>query len=100
MGDYSAKQHPKINAAPVAVEDSQRLAAEFDPRLADVWLSVFENWPSLSEIPEELSWFLRMAYLRGYEDALCEPVPGRLHHNLGVPVPGARPGRAARGRVR
>lgn len=63
----------------------EELEAELDPRLADVWLSVFENWPG--ELPEELAWFLRMAYVQGYGDALSEQQPGKLLSNLGIPLP-------------
>lgn len=74
-----------------------RLSTEFDPRLADVWLFLFGCAPDLVEqAGERLGWFLRMAYLRGYEDALREPRRGELYRRLGVPVPPQRtdkPGR-------
>lgn len=64
-----------------------RLALEFDPRLADVWLSIFSNELDGEELVAQLGLFLRMAYLRGYNDALSEPVRGELYRRLGVPVP-------------
>jgi hypothetical protein len=65
------------------------LAAAFDPRLADVWLEVFSS-AGLSESVELVGCFLRMAYLRGYEDGLCEVQPGSLFTSLGLPVPPRR----------
>lgn len=67
--------------------ESDRLSAEFDPRLADVWLTVFASEADTASIKQELGWFLRMAYLRGYEDALTEPVKGQLYRRLGVKAP-------------
>lgn len=63
-----------------------RLASELDPRLADVWSCVFsiESDPTL----EQLAWFLRMAYLNGYEDGLTEVRRGALFEDLNVAVPG------------
>jgi hypothetical protein len=72
------------------------LAAAFDPRLADVWVEVFAS-AGLSESVELVGCFLRMAYLRGYEDGLCEAQPGSLFTSLGLPVP---PRRTDCGRVR
>lgn len=63
-----------------------RLAAELDPRLADVWSCLFTMGSQLSV--EEIAWFLRMAYLNGYEDGLVEVNRGALLDQLGVPVPG------------
>lgn len=73
---------------------SEDLAAEFDPRLADVWLSVFELWPAGAAVPEQLSSLLRMAYVQGYGDALLEEQRGSLFQNLGLtppPPPARRP---------
>jgi hypothetical protein len=67
-----------------------RLAAEFDPRLADVWLQVFASGADLSEAAEFVACFLRMAYLRGYEDGLCEAQRGSLFSSLGLAVPPRR----------
>ncbi len=75
--------------------ESDRLTAEFDPRLADVWLTVFASDADIASIKQELGWFLRMAYLRGYEDALTEPIKGHLYRKLGVKAPDA--GHAKRG---
>lgn len=61
-----------------------RLSAEFDSRLADVWLLLFRGHADLAdEAGERLGWFLRMAYLRGYEDAQAETVKGDLYRSLG-----------------
>lgn len=62
-----------------------RLASELDPRLADVWACVFgvDSEPSL----EQIGWFLRMAYLNGYEDGLTETRRGALFEELGLGVP-------------
>ena len=73
-----------------------RLAAEFDPRLADVWLSVFAAGVDLDSQIAALSCYLRMAYLRGYEDALTEPERGQLYTNLGLGVPDRPPTRTRR----
>lgn len=67
-------------------ETSVQLICEFDPRLADVWMHVFEVGLD-QQVQEKLGWFLRMAYLRGYEDAFSEPQRGSLYRNLGLPVP-------------
>lgn len=61
---------------------TEELEAEYDPRLADVWISVFEMWPG-GPVPEQLAWFLRMAYTVGYGDALTEEAGG-LFKNLGL----------------
>lgn len=74
----------------------ERLAAAFDGRLAGVWLEVFTSGAALSGSMELLGCFLRMAYLRGYADGLCEAQPGSLFTSLGLPVP---PRRTHSGRV-
>ncbi|HEX2054627.1 MAG TPA: hypothetical protein VHJ78_12990 [Actinomycetota bacterium] len=67
------------------LEWGSRLASELDPRLADVWSCVFsiESEPTL----EQLGWFLRMAYLNGYEDGLTETRRGALLQELGMTAP-------------
>lgn len=65
------------------------LQLEFDPRLAEVWASIFETCPQV-EFPEKFGWFLRMAYLQGYGDALSEDERGCLFSNL-FPVAQAAP---------
>jgi hypothetical protein len=71
--------------------DASRLSSEFDSRLADVWLFLFGSHEALLEQgAEEIGWFLRMAYLRGYEDALTEPRRGDLYRRLGLPAPPPR----------
>lgn len=62
------------------------LEAEFDPRLAEVWVTVFESWPDGEDLPPQLGVLLRMAYLQGYADALTESRPGALFSNLGMSV--------------
>jgi hypothetical protein len=62
-----------------------RLASELDPRLADVWACLFNMDSNLSM--EEIAWFLRMAYLNGYEDGLTETNRGALLEQLGMAVP-------------
>lgn len=65
-------------------EWGERLASELDPRLADVWSCVFsiDAEPTL----EQLGWFLRMAYLNGYEDGLTETTRGKLLEDLNLRV--------------
>ncbi|CAN5747995.1 hypothetical protein BH23ACT12_BH23ACT12_14280 [soil metagenome] len=67
------------------LEWGSRLASELDPRLADVWSCVFsiESEPTL----EQLGWFLRMAYLNGYEDGITETTRGKLLQELGMTAP-------------
>ena len=67
--------------------DSDTLALEFDPRLADVWLALFKSGIKVEDGERVLGSLLRMAYLRGYEDALVEPNEGSLFTNFGLPVP-------------
>lgn len=62
-----------------------RLASELDPRLADVWSCLFTMNAELTL--EEIAWFLRMAYLNGYEDGLTEVRRGALLEQLGMEVP-------------
>jgi len=68
-------------------EHQALIAVEFDPRLADVWLSVFASGVDLKAMGEQIGCFLRMAYLRGYQDGLTEPESGVLFTKLGLPVP-------------
>lgn len=71
--------------------DGGRLAGELDPRLADVWLEVFQTGIGFSGLEEEqLACLLRMAYLRGYSDGLWEPERGLLFRRLGIEVPPRR----------
>jgi hypothetical protein len=76
-------------AAARPVSDEQ-LRATFDPRLADVWLQVFSSGVDLAQAEGYLACFLRMAYLRGYEDGLCESQRGSLFTSLGMAVPPRR----------
>lgn len=75
---------------------TERLTAEFDPRLADIWLTVFASGTDIEPVKEQLGWFLRMAYLRGYEDALTEPTKGQLYRSLGLEPPMANANRTDR----
>jgi len=81
----------------VAMTAGDRLAEEFDPRLAEVWLDVFAFGLEHGSLPEEFGWFLRMAYLKGYEDALTEPKPGSLYRKLGITQPARKASGKAKG---
>lgn len=85
MDEKLSGRGPQLSRDEV-LEWGGRLAAELDPRLADVWSCLFsmEAEPTL----EEIAWFLRMAYLNGYEDGLTEINRGALLEHLGMPVPG------------
>jgi hypothetical protein len=80
--ERGSEQH----SAGEVLEWGSRLASELDPRLADVWSCVFsiESEPTL----EQLGWFLRMAYLNGYEDGITETTRGKLLQELGMTAPG------------
>jgi hypothetical protein len=67
-----------------------RLATTIDPRLAEVWTTLFAAGLDATDLSEQVGWFLRMAYLRGYHDGLCEPEPGSLYRDLGMRVPTRR----------
>lgn len=85
------------HSADQILEWGARLASELDPRLADVWACVFsiDSEPSL----EQIGWFLRMAYLNGYEDGLTETRRGALFEELGLRIPlRGREEKGARGR--
>jgi hypothetical protein len=60
------------------------LELDLDTRLVEVWLQVWERdeW-AVGEIGS----LLRLAYGRGYCDALTEPERGRLCRDHGFPVP-------------
>lgn len=81
----SSGQGREQHTAGEVLEWGSRLASELDPRLADVWSCVFsiESEPTL----EQLGWFLRMAYLNGYEDGLTETTRGKLLQELGMTAP-------------
>lgn len=68
-------------------EFARLLTLEFDPRLVDVWTSVFSLDIDPSDLSPAFGTFLRMAYLRGYQDALVEGERGELLRKLGAPVP-------------
>ncbi len=83
-------------------EDLARAAAlALDPRLAEVWQFLWSCEGAESdgagerghaEHPDRelLPVLLRMAYLRGYADALDERRPGELYRDLGVRDPFSR----------
>lgn len=78
---------------------AEELTAELDPRLADVWGFLFASDLGPEELAEHIGWFLRMAYLSGYQDGVCEPERGLLFRRLRVPVPPRRAGHGpSRGR--
>lgn len=77
---------------------ANKLEAAFDPRLADVWLAVFQSDVTPADLPPHFGWFLRMAYLQGYEDALSEPDSDGLYKSLGVRPPRRSGPRARRTR--
>ncbi|MGH2690170.1 MAG: hypothetical protein ACRDKW_15395 [Actinomycetota bacterium] len=87
MGEHVDLEQGGAAARPVPDE---QLRVVFDPRLADVWLQVFASELDLSDAAEYLACFLRMAYLRGYEDGLCEADRGSLFTSLGMAVPARR----------
>jgi len=67
-----------------------RLSTVIDPRLAEVWTTLFAAELDAEDLAEQVGWFLRMAYLRGYHDGLCEPEAGLLYRELGARVPPRR----------
>ena len=73
-----------------------RLATAIDPRLADVWITLFAADLDAADLSEQVGWFLRMAYLRGYHDGLCEQDAGSLYTDLGMRVPPRRRATATR----
>ena len=73
-----------------AEANAVRLATAIDPRLAEVWTTLFAADLDAADLSEQVGWFLRMAYLRGYYDGLCEPDAGSLYRDLGMRVPPRR----------
>src|SRR5207244_12058564 len=67
-----------------------RLATTIDPRLAEVWTTLFLADLDAADLSEQVGWFLRMAYLRGYHDGLCEPDAGSPYRDLGMREPPRR----------
>ena len=76
-----------------------RLATTIDPRLAEVWTTLFAADLDAADLSEQVGWFLRMAYLRGYHDGLCEPDAGSLYRDLGMRVPPRRRSATSRPRT-
>src|SRR5260370_15825166 len=73
-----------------------RLAPAIDPRLADVWTTLFAADLDAADLSEQVGWFLRMAYLRGYHDGLCQPDAGSLYTDLRMRAPPRRRAAATR----
>lgn len=78
------------DASPAMDESGLRLAVAMDPRMTEVWSCLFAADLEPEELAHHIGWFLRMAYLRGYHDGLCEPEAGALYKELGVRVPARR----------
>lgn len=89
FGSFDPGRETDRRSAGEILEWGSRLASELDPRLADVWSCVFsiDGEPTL----EQLGWFLRMAYLNGYEDGLTETTRGKLLQELGMTAPHRKP---------
>jgi hypothetical protein len=87
-------QHTEGPAVDPGLEGAEanavRLATAIDPRLAEVWTTLFAADLDAADLSEQVGWFLRMAYLRGYHDGLCEPEAGSLYRDLGMRVPPRR----------
>ena len=94
-------QHTEGPATEPGLEGAEangvRLATTIDPRLAEVWTTLFAAGLDATDLSEQVGWFLRMAYLRGYHDGLCEPDAGSLYRDLGMRVPRRRTATARRG---
>ena len=85
--DTQRSDRPGTDHGFEAVANGVRLATAIDPRLADVWTTLFAADFDAADLAEQVGWFLRMAYLRGYQDGLCEPDAGSLYTDLGMRVP-------------
>lgn len=81
---------PAAGQAQAAEESGMRLALAIDPRMVEVWSCLFSADLDNDDLAGQVGWFLRMAYLRGYHDGLCEPEPGSLYRDLGMRVPARR----------
>lgn len=88
------RQHTEAPGSEPGLETAEangvRLATTIDPRLAEVWATLFAADLDAADLSEQVGWFLRMAYLRGYHDGLCEPDAGSLYRDLGMRVPPRR----------
>jgi hypothetical protein len=74
------------------IEPSQLLDIDIDVRLVDVWP---EAWKSGEWGSAHAAAVLRLAYGRGYCDALTEGDRGRLCRDHGLAVPPGRVGRSS-----
>lgn len=70
------------------VEVGARIALEFDPRLADVWLEIFASDLD-PELFSQVGWYLRMAYLCGFKDGAADPNPAEMFARIGMEAPDA-----------
>ena len=86
---------PASDQSQPAEESGLRLAMAIDPRMVEVWSCLFAADLDNEDLAAQIGWFLRMAYLRGYHDGLCEPEAGSLYRDLGMPVPSRRARSAA-----
>ena len=87
---------PGFDFPATAEQSGVRLAMAIDPRMPEVWTCLFSSGLEPDELAGQIGWFLRMAYLRGYYDGLCEPEPGALYRHLGMRVPRRRRAHTAR----
>jgi len=78
---------PKHVTPGVEPSAAELLELDVDVRLVDVWLEVWKNWAWEAG---EMSGLLRLAYGRGYCDALAEPERGKLCRDNGLAVPERR----------
>ena len=81
---------PGFDFPATAEQSGVRLAMAIDPRMPEVWTCLFSSGLEPDELAGQIGWFLRMAYLRGYHDGLCEPDAGSLYRDLGMRVPPRR----------
>lgn len=81
---------PAFDEPQPAEESGLRLAMAIDPRMVEVWSCLFAADLDSEDLAAQIGWFLRMAYLRGYHDGLCEPEAGSLYRELGMRVPSRR----------
>jgi hypothetical protein len=87
--DWQQAEDPAMQPESVE-ENGLRLAVAIDPRMAEVWACLFSSGLEPEEVAGQIGWFLRMAYLHGYQDGLCEPEAGSLYRELGMRVPRRR----------
>jgi hypothetical protein len=69
----------------MAPSSTDLLELDIDARLVEVWL---EAWKGVDG--DKMGSLLRLAYGRGYCDALTEPDRGRLCRDHGLAIPASR----------